>query len=176
MGKPIVLIGFKASGKTTVGKALAKRLNTKFLDTDSLLEIRYSEITSNTLSSRQIYQEHGRDYFMEIETQVVKKVLAMDDTVISFGGGTVENAYTKGIDLSGPMYVYLIVGRDILYKRIMKLGLPAFFDKKNPRNSFDKMFDKRSVGFDRLANITVGNENKPVDEVVNELTEKLNLL
>ena len=81
----IVLIGMPASGKSTVGKALAKRLNMQFIDTDDIITLRAKKPISR------IFEEDGEEYFRALETEVIKECSSMTGAVISTGGGAVLN-------------------------------------------------------------------------------------
>lgn len=78
----IVLIGMPGSGKTTIGKALAKALGKKFIDTDDMIVSEHGVISD-------IFSQKGEKYFRDIETEQVKKVSGMNGMVIATGGGAV---------------------------------------------------------------------------------------
>ena len=81
----IVLMGMPSSGKSTIGKMLAKTLGLNFIDTDEEITKRYNK------SPSQIILSSGEKAFREIETQVVKDVSLYSGYVISLGGGAVLN-------------------------------------------------------------------------------------
>jgi shikimate kinase len=81
----IVLIGYRGSGKTQVGRTLAAALQWTFVDTDELIEKR----TGCTI--RQIFDRQGEPAFRAAEIQVVAEVAAGDEQVIACGGGVVLN-------------------------------------------------------------------------------------
>ncbi len=78
----IILIGMPGSGKTTVGKMLAKALNKKFVDIDKVITDEHGVISD-------IFREKGEDYFREIESLAVKNVASLTGCVISTGGGVI---------------------------------------------------------------------------------------
>lgn len=78
----IYLIGFMGSGKSTVGKQLAKKLNYGFIDFDELIE----EQSGKKIS--EIFNGKGQQAFRNIETEILKSVSEFKDTVVSTGGGT----------------------------------------------------------------------------------------
>ena len=80
--KRIVLIGYMGSGKTTVGKALAKEIGLPFYDLDWYIESRMRKKVS------QIFAERGEDGFRVIERNMLHEVAEFEDVVISCGGGT----------------------------------------------------------------------------------------
>jgi len=84
----IALIGFMGAGKTAVGRALAEKIQFKFIDTDSLIE------EYEGLSISEIFEKKGEHKFREIEKALVCRILAQSKkTVFSLGGGAVLNAH-----------------------------------------------------------------------------------
>jgi shikimate kinase len=79
----IVLIGYRCSGKTEVGKILASELGRDFLDTDSLIE------KNMGCSIESIASSGGWDHFREIEKGVIREVSRKDNLVVATGGGVV---------------------------------------------------------------------------------------
>lgn len=81
----IVLVGMPGSGKTTVGKLLAKKLQLEFLDTDDLITEKYGNITD-------IFKTKGEAVFRDYESEVIKEISAVAGKVIATGGGAVLRA------------------------------------------------------------------------------------
>lgn len=81
--KNIVLTGFMASGKTTVGKLLAKKLGRVFCDTDEMI------VTHEGCEINEIFAKNGEEYFRDVEEKIVKKASEADGCVIATGGGVV---------------------------------------------------------------------------------------
>ena len=81
MANNIFLIGFSGSGKSSVGKKLAKHLNYNFLDTDRIIEKTTSLSIDETINTK------GEKEFRNIETQVLSKIDFSQNNVISTGGG-----------------------------------------------------------------------------------------
>lgn len=130
--KIVVLIGLTASGKTTIGRLLAKSLCCKFID----LDMRISEEVF--MSVRAFYEEYGKKTFQEVERKVLKDCLECGDSfttplVISSGGGLIENADALFILKENPnAQIFFLYGKPkILFNRILKKAkkehsLPAF--------------------------------------------------
>src|SRR5690606_39339190 len=81
--KPLILIGFMGTGKTTTGKALARRLGLSLVDTDREIERK----TGKRIS--ELFREVGEEGFRDLESRVLKQVLAETPGVVTTGGGIV---------------------------------------------------------------------------------------
>ena len=79
--KPVFLVGFMASGKTTVGRFLAQRLGVRFVDTDEQVEQRERRSIEN------IFEQEGEDYFRDREWEVLRLTNAGPGCVVATGGG-----------------------------------------------------------------------------------------
>jgi shikimate dehydrogenase len=79
----IALIGLAGSGKTTLGRELAQRLGRDFLDLDAWIE----QHTGRTITS--FFAAYGEDFFRQIESEAVRRAVALQNTVIATGGGVV---------------------------------------------------------------------------------------
>ncbi len=77
----IFLVGFMGAGKTTVGKALAEKLNYQFIDSDDLIEAAAGRAVP------EIFAEFGEPYFRQLETTVIQSCGRLEQTVIALGGG-----------------------------------------------------------------------------------------
>ncbi len=78
----IFLIGFMASGKTSIGEKIAKKLNLQFIDIDNVIE------EESGLQISDIFTERGEDYFRNLEENALNKIIEKENVVIATGGGT----------------------------------------------------------------------------------------
>src|SRR5690554_4149804 len=102
--KNIVLIGMSGAGKSDKGKYLAKKLGWKFIDTDEIIADKYKTSIDN------IFCDFGEDYFRDIESDLIKEISSLNNTVISTGGGVVTRAIN--IDyLRQNGYIFLLLGK-----------------------------------------------------------------
>ncbi len=85
----IYLIGYRCTGKTPVGQALADRLNYEFIDTDRLLE------ANERTTIAQIVEKQGWDAFRQIEQDTLFGIKKVVDTIISTGGGIILNEQNR---------------------------------------------------------------------------------
>ena len=79
----IFLIGYRCTGKTTIGRILADRLNHNFLDMDQMIEQQAASTISNIVDS------YGWDYFRQMEKKLLFNIVTKNDVVVSTGGGIV---------------------------------------------------------------------------------------
>ena len=83
----VILLGFRYSGKSTMGKALAEKHNLKFIDIDKEIEKQQKQ------NITEIVNKNGWRYFRELELNEYKKYLNIDGILISCGGGFAVNEY-----------------------------------------------------------------------------------
>lgn len=83
--KNIVLTGFMASGKSTIGRCIAKKMNMQFIDTDEYIE------AQEKMTINDIFSLKGEEYFRELEGKCAAELSKIQDTVIATGGGFVLN-------------------------------------------------------------------------------------
>ena len=109
----IVLIGYRASGKSTLGRELAARLGWALLDIDRGIEER---CPGETLTN--LWLRIGDDGFREIEAEVVAEMCANDQHVISFGGGTLGKPQNRVNACRDALVVYLEMKSEDLWRRM----------------------------------------------------------
>ncbi len=108
----IALIGFMGTGKTAVGRVLAKKLGRKFLELDSLIEQKAGK------SIPEIFQQDGEIAFRELEIEVTKKVAGQQNAVIACGGGVVLNQINIDRLRAEGRVVYLTASPRAILKRV----------------------------------------------------------
>ena len=86
----LILSGLPMSGKTTIGKLLAEKLQLPFLDTDRLIEQSYAAMTGMKCSCRQIHSEKGEVFFRAFEKEQIKALQGDHARVIALGGGVLN--------------------------------------------------------------------------------------
>lgn len=89
--KRIILIGFMGSGKSTLGKKVAKKLNIPFIDSDKEIEEHFKK------SIGDIFTEHGESHFRTLETEYIEALDLREDFVLATGGGM--PCFNRNIDL-----------------------------------------------------------------------------
>ncbi len=169
----IVLIGFMGTGKTTIGKVLAEKLNKdyKFIETDDIIQ----EMAGKSIP--EIFQEDREIKFREYEIATCKKVSQLKDAIISCGGGVVLNKIN--IDyLKDKFHIVLLTATpEEILKRIMKEGKDKrpLLNKPDPMGEIKALLRFRSSFYAAHAVITVDTTSKTIDEIVSEILSKTGL-
>ena len=97
----IILVGFMASGKTSVGRALADRTGWTFVDADDAIVARAGK------PIHRIFEEDGEPAFRELERRVIADLCAGERQIIASGGGAFVNEQNRDVMLSGGQAIYL---------------------------------------------------------------------
>ena len=101
----IVLVGFMGSGKTTIGKKIAKKLNIPFIDLDSEIEKKYN------LSILNIFHDFGEAKFRNMEFHYIRSLINRSNFVLSTGGGT--PCYKNNISFLNELGITCYLNRSI---------------------------------------------------------------
>ncbi|WP_067826429.1 shikimate kinase [Actinomadura kijaniata] len=165
MAPKAVLIGPPGSGKSTVGTALAERLDAVLRDTDADVEAAAGKPISD------IFIDDGEEHFRALERDAVATALAEHDGVLALGGGAILAAETQEL-LAGHTVVYLQVGLAEAVKRVgLNSARPLLV--LNPRSQLRKLLEERLPIYERLAVITVATDQRTPDEVAEEIVKEL---
>jgi shikimate kinase len=163
----IVLIGFRGTGKSTVGKLLANRLKRDFVDTDKYIE----SATGKTI--KDIFEKEGEEGFRKTEAEAIEKLSKMDNKIIAAGGGVVlKNENVKNLKSSG-FLILLEATPEIIHDRITQdekttQQRPSLTNK----NSFDEikhLIDKRQPLYENAANYTINTSYVSCEDIVEEI-------
>lgn len=134
----VYLVGFMAAGKTTVARALAKRLGWRAEDVDELIEARERRTVA------EIFARHGEPYFRAVERDILRLLLPLRHTVVATGGGTFVDPENRAAMLRDGLTVWLDVPLDALLVR-----LPA--DGRRPlaadRAQLERLFAVRQTAY-----------------------------
>jgi shikimate kinase len=162
----IVLVGPPASGKTTVGTAIAHVLGAEFRDTDRDIE------ESSGMSVSDIFVEHGEPHFRALEEQAVARALVEHDGVLALGGGSVTSAATRellvGYARDGGTVVWLDVDLRSAAKRVgLSRDRPLL--TVNPRAMLRTMLEQRAPLYGEVSTCTVVTSDRDTDDVVADI-------
>jgi shikimate kinase len=160
----VILIGPPGSGKTSIGKLLAKKKNLIHVDTDQEIETK----TGRKISD--IFLEDGESGFRKIEREVVLQSLELDSAVISLGGGSIlDGEVSKKLE-NEKYVVYLEVSISNAAPRVgFNTDRPLLV--ANPRQQWLRLFEQRRDIYESLGRFRVSTDNKKPKLVVEEILE-----
>lgn len=161
-GPPVVvLVGPPGAGKTTIGRAVAKRLGVEFRDTDADI------VAATGRSVSDIFLLEGEDEFRRLEAEAVAVALAEHDGVLALGGGAVLAEATRAM-LAGHLVVFLDVGLTDAVNRVgMARDRPLLLG--NPRGQLLAMLNQRRPIYASVAKVTVVTDARTADQVAAEV-------
>jgi len=167
----LVLIGYRCSGKTTVGKYLAGKLARDFIDTDVLIE----EDAGSTIE--RIIAGEGWEHFRKIEKMVIEKVSREDNQVIATGGGVVlDEGNVKNLNRNG-FIVWLKGKAGVLKERMEKeqrLGrIRPSLTGSDPLVEIDRVLTSRTPYYRKAANLTVDTGTVSIRSVATSILKAL---
>ncbi len=168
--KNIVLTGFMGTGKTTVGKILAKKLNREFVDTDAIIE----EKLGATIS--EIFKTIGEPKFREFEVQTIGLISRMDNCVISCGGGAavnpknIENLRRNGIIFN------LYASADHILKRLGEDDTrPIIRKMTKPFEQIVKLLAQRKKAYEQC-DFAINTDNITPEEVAEKIAKQFSTI
>ncbi|AUS04005.1 shikimate kinase [Pseudotamlana carrageenivorans] len=170
----IVLIGYMASGKTSIGKRLAAQLDYTFVDLDDLIEKR------ENASVTEVFKKSGEIYFRKQETLYLNEVLSRkENMILSLGGGApcYSNNMSDILNAKNVKSIYLKASIATLTEKLMrkkaKRPLIAHIETEEAMAEFiGKHLFERAPYYSQ-AEITVSIDNKTKDEIVQEVIAEL---
>jgi shikimate kinase len=166
-GPAVVLVGPPASGKTTVGAAVAAALGLAFRDTDHDVET----TTGSTVAD--LFVQHGEARFRALETAAVARALAEHDGVLALGGGAVLDERTRAL-LAGHRVVYLSMDVEEAVKRTgLNTARPLL--AVNPRRQWRELMDARRSLYAEVARAQVATDDRTPEEVAQAVLDALEL-
>jgi shikimate kinase len=162
----LVLVGPPASGKTTVGTAVAQALGVAFRDTDADVELETGSSVADLFISQ------GEPHFRALEEQAVARALAAHDGILALGGGAVTSAATRKLLVeygrSGGTVVWLDVDLASAAKRVgLSRDRPIL--GVNPRAMLRHMLETRAPLYGEVATLRVPTGGRGPDEVMAEV-------
>ncbi|MEN9286292.1 MAG: hypothetical protein RIS39_284 [Actinomycetota bacterium] len=163
MSKPIVLVGMMGSGKTTVGKRLAKKLSVEFVDTDDLV------VAQAGKSVRDIFGDNGEVEFRRLESLAVREALARNGAVIAAAGGTVLSAENRTLmSEQARCVVWLDADLSTLVQRTARGAHRPLLDAQ-PEERLTALDAQRRSLYESVADVRIDTANKQIDVVVDEV-------
>jgi shikimate kinase len=156
----LYLVGFMGAGKTTVARALGRRIGWRVEDVDERIEARERRSVSA------IFAQDGESHFRQIERDVLAELLPIRDAVVATGGGT----FAEGTNRSAMLADGAVVWLDLPFERLVERVPP---DGRRPlasdREQMAQLYERRQAAYSQ-AHLRI-DAARPVDEVIERLLE-----
>ena len=160
----IYLVGLMGSGKTSIGKILAKRMRMNFIDLDNEI------IKDQQCSISEIFDRFGEEKFRHLENKKLLSTLEIDNCVISTGGGIIMDQDNIKIMVENGSIIHLDIDLEIQLLRIKnKKNRPLLRDKDDERKILVKMRKERDHIYKKIAIGSVNTSNKKRNDIVSEV-------
>jgi len=165
----ISLIGLPGSGKSTVGRQLARRLQIPFYDSDQIIEERLG------CSVRAAFERDGEEAFRDLETGVLDELSQIPKAVISTGGGAVLRQENRQ-HLRGRGYVvYLNSMPEDLHRRLRHDATRPLLQVADPLGRLRELYATRDPLYREMAHFVIDTGRPSVATLVNMITMQLEL-
>jgi shikimate kinase len=168
----LFMIGYRCTGKTTIGKSIAAAIDWPFVDADTLL------VRECGKPIKEIVDTEGWEAFRRMERSTLKQICTKDRQIVATGGGVVlDKANIKAMKTSG-MVIWLSATSETIQKRMLQdknTGnfRPALTDKGHMQEIEDMLL-KRKPYYESASDFSIQTDDEPVSEITQTIIEKLN--
>ncbi len=169
----IIIIGFKNTGKSVVGSALASRINKPFIDLDHVIEKNFEKKHQEKMSCRMIMKKYGEFFFRTLESNALKYSIQQKSSVISLGGGAVLLKENQSL-IKSHIVIHLGAPFDEVFHRIIAEGIPSFFEENsNTLQEFKRQWDERQPLYEACRSFDKIMNHQSIEKTVQKIIEQL---
>jgi shikimate kinase len=165
--RAIVLVGMPGSGKSSIGRRLAPKLDMDFVDADT-------EIVkaANGMTIPEIFAKHGEPEFRSLEARVIGRLLEEKPSVIATGGGAFMNADTRSAARKNGISIWLKAEIPVLLRRVKRKNDRPLLRGDDPEGVLKKLLSEREHSYAE-ADIVITSRESPHETVVDEIIDNL---
>jgi len=164
----VVLIGYRGTGKSTVGKIVATRLSRTLVSTDSESMKRAGQ------NIPEIVAQHGWDYFRDLESQVCQELAGRDGLVIDTGGGAIlRSQNVETLKRTGILF-WLTASVDTITKRIGRdTQRPSLTGTKSFVDEIQDVLRERTPTYEAAADHVIATDGRSIVQIADEILARL---
>lgn len=160
----VVLIGYRGTGKTVVGRRLAELLNKRLVKMDELITEKAG------MSIPEIIEKYGWDWFRDLESEVAEEVGEMDDCIIDTGGGVIlREANIQNLRKKGTIILLKSDVKTIIERIKDGGGRPSLTGKKSFTEEVAEVLEQRRKKYEDAADYAIDTSRLTVHGVVDKI-------
>ncbi|MFQ5329262.1 MAG: 3-dehydroquinate synthase [Thermodesulfobacteriota bacterium] len=162
----IILTGFMGSGKSSVGRALAREMGVDLVDTDEVI------VSRAGIPIHEIFDRHGEERFREIESEVIEEAASRDNVVIATGGGALLSDVNLSNLRESGVIVYLAASVEEIKKRVGSGRGRPVLSGGSEKKSIAKLLEQRKPFYEK-ADVVVETTGRSIKNIVMEIRERI---
>lgn len=153
------------SGKTSIGRRLAKKIKAEFFDSDQEVEKRTG------VSIPLIFEIEGEQGFRRRESEVIEELTKHPDIVLATGGGAVQDEFNRKCLAERGIVVYLRARIDQLLKRTSRDNRRPLLNSGNPREKLQELLAIRGPLYEEIADLIIDTDRQSMKSVVEKISQ-----
>ena len=155
------------SGKSTIGKATARRLGLPYADCDQVLERRAGE------SIASLFARLGESGFRDVESETLDALVAAPSSVIATGGGVVVRPANRELLRTRTRCVYLRTGHELLWRRLRRDRRRPLLQVADPERRLRELAAERGPLYEQTAHVVIDTDGLAFDRLVDEVVRRV---
>jgi shikimate kinase len=163
----LVLVGFMGSGKSSVGREIARRWGFRFIDTDTTIRHKYRK------SIPDIFATFGEPFFRDQENKTLQELQASQEAVIATGGGIILQPRNHPLLRTLGVVVWLTASEETIWERVSRNRNRPLLQTSDPRTTIRNLMSTRYPLYDAVADITVETTGLTHQEVADQAVAAL---
>lgn len=164
----LFLVGLMGAGKTTVGRALARRMQLTFVDSDHEIEVR----TGVRIAT--IFELEGESGFRAREEEVITQLVLRHGIVLATGGGAILSATTRERLHHHGTVIYLRACAEDLWHRTRHDRVRPLLQTEDPKTKLQQLYEQRNPLYLETAHIVIDTAHQSVQKLIAQLESEIN--
>ena len=166
----ISLIGMPGSGKSTLGRSLAHRLQLPFSDSDAVIEQRIG------CTIREFFDQQGEAAFRDLEAEVIRELCTGEDCVLATGGGSVLRPENRAVLHANGTVMYLRASPDQLYRRLKNDTKRPLLQVADPLQALKDLYAVRDPLYRETAHFVMETGRPSLAMLVNKILMQIDMM
>jgi shikimate kinase len=160
----IALVGFMATGKSAVGRNLARKLHRRFVDLDALIE------KAEGRKVREIFAEKGESYFRRLEKQTLEQILSQQGQIIATGGGIILDEGNLTLLRQKSLLIGLTASTEVLVGRVGRNSKRPLLKGADVRARIEELLQQRQSRYAQ-ADVSIDTSGLTINQVVEKILD-----